>query len=236
MKITTLESDQLRSMGIQADVGAALYPLLHFETPVRIWRGSIFNGGAIGAFSYLAPNAVLNKTTIGRYCSIGDAVTTLSDHPNDWLSTSPFTYEALFAAPFKRDDYPDYEKLKQVNIGHDVWIGSGARIKGGVSIGNGAIVAAGAMVTKDVAPYAVVGGVPAKLIRMRFGPEMVARLQAVAWWRYDLTALELPWSDIGACLDTIEQMTGQGSLLPYAPEKITMHRRGEHILLTKLPT
>jgi acetyltransferase-like isoleucine patch superfamily enzyme len=79
-----------------------------------------------------------------------------------------------------------FEEFPITYIGHDVWIGAKAILKTGVTIGNGAIVAAGAVVTSDVAPYSIVGGIPAKLIRYRFEPHEIAKLQAMNWWDKDL--------------------------------------------------
>lgn len=74
---------------------------------------------------------------------------------------------------------------ERVFIGNDVWVGSHVLVKGGVHIGNGACVAAGAVVVKDVPPYAIVGGVPAKVIRYRFSPEIIQRLLELKWWNWD---------------------------------------------------
>ncbi len=92
-------------------------------------------------------------------------------------------------------DYLPNPQTPTVEIGHDVWIGEDALIKGGISIGHGAVVAAGAVVTRDVAPYSVVGGVPAKRIRWRFEGDLRTDLLASEWWRYAVHENpQLPWS------------------------------------------
>ena len=86
---------------------------------------------------------------------------------------------------FSEYKYADLESKSAVVIGNDVWIGESARIMAGVHIGDGAVIAAGAVVTKDVAPYAIVGGVPAKVIKYRFSPEQIEELLKIEWWNWD---------------------------------------------------
>ena len=104
----------------------------------------------------------------------------------------PGTEAAEMFAAFRRQ--APFKAFSEVRIGHDVWIGAHARLLGGIRIGNGAVVGAGAVVTKDVPDYAIVGGVPAKIIRMRFDDATMERLRATQWYLYD-------WADIdlGGC-------------------------------------
>ena len=110
----------------------------------------------------------------------------MHEHPVYAISTSPATYgrRNLFGMPPACDDFP-----APPTIGNDVWIGSLALILQGVTIGDGAIVADGAVVTKDVAPYSIVGGTPAKLIKMRFDKDIITYLAQLRWW--DLPPEEL---------------------------------------------
>jgi acetyltransferase-like isoleucine patch superfamily enzyme len=103
--------------------------------------------------------------SIGRRCSIGAAL-----HPTDLASTHPSTY--------------DEWSLKTTRIGNDVWIGDNVVVLAGLSVGDGAVIGAGAVVTHDVEPYSIVGGVPAREIGMRFSRETIARLEALHWWDY----------------------------------------------------
>jgi len=123
-----------------------------------------------------------DRVRIGKFCSIADGVKfVFGGHRLDTISTFPFRAICFGDAP-----HADATSRGQIIVGHDVWIGANAVILSGVNIGNGAVVAAGAVVNKDVPPYAVVGGVPAKLIKMRFEPEQIAALEKIQWWNWPL--------------------------------------------------
>lgn len=125
-----------------------------------------------------AMNAIIgNYSVIAKECEIG-----LGVHPTDRLTchsifykNSPWLFHPEWVKPIK-------EVAKTTIIGGDVWIGAKSIVMDGVRIGNGAIVAAGSVVTKDVPPYAVVGGVPAKVIKYRFPQEVIDRLEEIQWW------------------------------------------------------
>lgn len=149
----------------------------------------------MGRASFISPGSKLEYCRIGRYCSIGaDVHVVRGQHPSrDWVSTSPCFYSLLNQSGFSYAEQQLFEEFRWldegkkycVEIGNDVWIGSHALIMEGVRIGNGAIIAAGAVVVKDVPDYAIVGGNPAKLIRYRFGEEEVAYLKELRWWDKD---------------------------------------------------
>jgi acetyltransferase-like isoleucine patch superfamily enzyme len=144
------------------------------------------HGFSIGDHTYGRPKVRFadsgRKLTIGAYCSIADGVEIMlgGNHRTEFVATFPFGSfpdawpgEGLAYVPGTRGD---------VTIGNDVWIGSGAMILSGVSVGDGAAIGARSVVSRDVAPYAVVAGNPAKLLRRRFDDDTVARLAAAAWW------------------------------------------------------
>jgi acetyltransferase-like isoleucine patch superfamily enzyme len=120
---------------------------------------------------------------IGKYCSIAREVTIFlgGEHRADWITTYPFS--AIFEEAKNIEGHPMTKG--DVVIGNDVWIGSGASILSGVTIGDGAIVAAESLVVKDVQPYEIVGGNPAKHLKYRFDEEIIADLLAIQWWNWD---------------------------------------------------
>ena len=123
-------------------------------------------------------------TEIGAFTSIATNVNiSLGNHPTDRVSTHPFFYLKEFG--FRDTSMPEVApKNKKTTIGHDVWIGRDATLMTNVTIGTGAVVAAGAVVINDVPPYAIVGGVPAKIIRYRFDEKTIEKLLEIQWWAW----------------------------------------------------
>ena len=159
----------------------------HNQTRLHLARAANRHGYDIGEFSYGYPKVRFpesgKRLTIGRYCSIADKVEILlgGNHRTDWGTTYPFSaLRDLWPLAPETGDY--HTSRGDVTIGHDVWLGSGAIILSGVTIGHGAVVAAHAVVTKDVPPYAIVGGNPARIIRHRFDEATVAALLDARWW------------------------------------------------------
>lgn len=144
----------------------------------------------IGKYTYIGHNAVIYNTTIGRFCSIGNNFTCcLGIHPLNGLSTSPMFYSKGRQNGTTLSASNKIEEFQHVEIGNDVFIGDRVTILSGVVIGDGAVIGAGSVVTADVPPYAIVGGVPAKLIRYRFTPKQVAALLRIKWWNFDVSEL-----------------------------------------------
>jgi acetyltransferase-like isoleucine patch superfamily enzyme len=134
----------------------------------------------VGEHTYGAPQILFGdfgKLKIGKYCSIAKNVVIFlgGEHMTDWITTYPFI-------TLKNLDVPVPKINTNVNIGNDVWIGYGVTILYGVTIGDGAILGARALITKDIPPYAIVGGVPAKIIRYRFETNDIKKLLDVQWW------------------------------------------------------
>ena len=150
--------------------------------PVSVNKASRIYGSSIGRYTYVARDCLIQNTEIGRFCSIADGCSIgMPSHPTDMMSTSPVFLEGRNPLRANLASFR-YENCPRTVIGNDVWIGTDAKIKSGLSIGDGAIIAAGAVVTKDVEPYAIVGGVPAKTIRYRFPKETIELLLNKKWW------------------------------------------------------
>lgn len=174
-----------------------------------------------GKYLVMSDYSSILRTTIGSFCTIGvrTSINPFS-HPSSWLSIHEFQYHAN-AFDFM-EEYRNTVRLPRsaapsepVIIGSDVWMGNNAVVLPGVTIGHGAIVAAGSVVTKDVPPYAVVFGVPATIIKYRFSEEIIERQLDLKWWELEISELSgLPFNDIEKCLAEIErirQRRAQGS-------------------------
>jgi phosphonate metabolism protein (transferase hexapeptide repeat family) len=155
----------------------------------------------MGDYSYVVNDSNIIYTTIGKFCSIA-AMTRINpgNHPMQRASQSHFTYRASAYFDDAEDDaaFFDWRRSTPVTIGHDVWIGHGAIVLAGRSIGTGAVVAGGAVVTKDVPPYTIVAGNPAKPIRPRFPSAIADRLVALGWWDWDHARLREALEDFRA--------------------------------------
>jgi len=146
----------------------------------------------VGRYSYgpvLTPGLLPPGTQVGRYCSVGSQlIVRRRDHPIERPFLHPYFYNSALGL-LSRDSI-QYDAENPLSIGHDVWIGDRVTILSGCTrIGNGAVLAAGAVITKDVAPYAIMGGTPAKLIRPRFEADQIARLEDSQWWTRDISSL-----------------------------------------------
>jgi acetyltransferase-like isoleucine patch superfamily enzyme len=124
------------------------------------------------------------NVSIGSFCSIAPEVEFINGgiHPPDWVSTYSFRIQWHMEGALQ-DGMP--ASRGDITVGSDVWLATGATILSGVTIGHGAIVAARSLVSQDVPPYAIVGGVPAKIIRYRFDPDTIRQLLEIAWWDWD---------------------------------------------------
>lgn len=149
-------------------------------------RCHFFGNIKIGYASTLGVNNFFGgNIEIGKYCQIGvDVAIHTANHPINYLST--YVNKNLFNEELKQL----IDTSSVVKIGHDVWIGHGVKIIGNVTIGNGAILAAGSIVTKDVAPYSIVGGIPAKKINSRFDDPIIKEIQDLNWWDKNPEELE----------------------------------------------
>lgn len=143
---------------------------------------------------YLMPDRDdVDKLLIGSFCSIGTGVSFImagnQGHRSDWVSSFPFYF--MEEEPAFSTSTNAYRGAGDTIVGNDVWIGAEAMIMPGIKIGDGAVIGSRALVTKDVMPYAIVGGNPAKEIRKRFSEKQIEMLLAVKWWNWDLDKLKL---------------------------------------------
>jgi phosphonate metabolism protein (transferase hexapeptide repeat family) len=152
----------------------------------------------LGDYSYVVNDGDIAYASIGKFCSIA-AMTRINpgNHPMQRASQSHFTYRASAYFPDERDEEElfAWRRAQRVTIGHDVWIGHGAIVLPARRIGTGAVVAAGAVVTKDVAEYTIVAGNPARPVRERFPKAIAERLQQLAWWDWSHAQLHAALAD-----------------------------------------
>ena len=213
---------------------------IHFDPEgVAEPYSAILAGGSIptiGSFSFTS-SGVDAAQIIGRYCSISWNLKIMAgNHPLDFVSTSQFSYDQyaiMFrqcvadggGTPFRyshesrsranRDDLP--------LIGNDVWIGQDVILGRGIALGDGCVIAAGAVVTKSVPPYAIVGGNPAKLIRMRFEDEIVRRLLASRWWQYKFTDFSgMRHENPEVFLHRLQRRVRIGDITPFDPPVVKL--------------
>lgn len=139
---------------------------------------------SIGDYSYISgPRSYVEAATIGKFCSIARQTTIgVSGHDYTKVTTHPFIIDPAYK--FVTAPVVESQKLPPV-IGHDVWIGMNCVVHRGVSIGHGAVIASDAVVTRDVEPYSIVGGNPARHLKYRFPPEVIEALLKIEWWNWD---------------------------------------------------
>jgi acetyltransferase-like isoleucine patch superfamily enzyme len=223
-----------------------------FETPVQIREGD-YDIDFVGAFSYFGGRGalLLHVGKPGRFVMIGGGVTMgQAEHPTNQLSCHPilqggfekwpgvFEYQQAntqFVAKSRAQRNEEHAaRFGKVQIGNDVWIGESAYIRRGVSIGDGAIVAARSLVLSDVAPYTIVAGAPARLIRPRFAQPLIDALLRLRWWDYGLTALaDVDPTDIENAVWRIDDNIRSGRARPYHPQIINITNDGRIVRPTK---
>jgi len=179
MPVSLLTFKLLKKLRLTAVKESAVHPTSKLES------GTSFYFSTMDRHSFCGYDCDVYCADIGRYVSIANAVVIGGGrHPMEWVGMSPVFYEGRDSVKAKFSTHAR-PPARRVVVGHDVWIGRSAIVLPGVTIGNGAVVGAGAVVTKDVPPYAIVAGNPAQLVRYRFSDELIARLTATQWWSFE---------------------------------------------------
>jgi hypothetical protein len=173
----------------------------HFGAYVEIGRGSRLRRADFADYAYCDRYADIANTSVGKFANIA-AFTRIgpTDHPMDRASLHHFLYRSSYYWPDAADDADFFaaRAARRTVLGPDCWIGHGAIVRPDVTVGAGAVVAAGAVVTRDVAPYMIVAGVPAAPLRPRFPAAVAARMLALAWWDWPHDRLRAALEDFRA--------------------------------------
>ena len=175
-------------------VDSELDPTAALDSKVRFYRSSL------GRYSYVGRGSFVESCRIGSFCSIaGDCFIGGGGHLLSNASTSPAFCRG--GNILRRNlAHFEFDPFAETVIGNDVWIGNGVRVKAGVTIADGAVVGMGSVLTKNVGPYEIWAGNPARLLRKRFDDGTIARLLESKWWEWDEGRLERA----GACVDSVE--------------------------------
>jgi acetyltransferase-like isoleucine patch superfamily enzyme len=186
---------------------------------------------SIGSYSY-SRSCFPATVNVGRYCAIAQRVQVMGlDHPMERLSMVGFDYSQRKIFEAARKDFgtaPDVHRvpnrgIRSLNIGNDVWIGDDVLLGRNIKVGNGAVIAARSIVTKDVPDYAIVAGSPAKVKRYRFPDETVERLMRSRWWKYSFTDFAgMDTTKVPEFLDHFEQAVADGQIQPWQPNQLPL--------------
>lgn len=162
-----------------------------FGKKSKVYRFAQIYNSSIDDYTYVGVNTQVICAKVGRFCSIGGGcICGMGVHALDCLSTSPIFTERTNALGISWVKESKVYPFKKLTIGNDVWIGARVMIMGGLNIGDGAVIGAGSIVTKDVPPYAIVAGAPARIIRYRFDEDTIKGLLKIKWWDMDVDELK----------------------------------------------
>lgn len=169
----------------------------YFGAYVEIGDGNNIQESTIGDYSYTTENCQIIYSTIEKFVNIASYVRiNPSPHPMHWASQHHMLYrKEMFGFGEDDESFFNWRRQKKVTIGNDVWLGHNVTVMGGVSIGDGAVIGSGSIVTKDIPPYAIAVGNPAKVIKYRFNEKAIENLQAIAWWNWDRQQLQSALED-----------------------------------------
>lgn len=188
-------SKALKKARLSAVRGSTVHPTAKIES------GTSFVDSTIGRHSFCGYDCDVYRAHIGTFTSIANGVVLGgARHPMEWVGMSPVFYAGRDSVKAKFAEHLLAEP-PEVDIGNDVWIGRSAIVLGGVTIGDGAVVGAGSVVTKNVPSYAIVAGNPARIIRYRFEDKVIRELEAIEWWHFTESRLK----DLGECFNDVER-------------------------------
>lgn len=253
-KLTGLKPRDLEARGLIVNEGKTIVGSLVYERPAWVFDPRRIKNCTLGAFTLIngLVTSSLYRCRIGRYGQIGEGtILGPPEHPQDWFSSHPFAFtqprympnmyrlpEFVDLAP---DDSAEHSFIdtvpKDTIIGHEAYIGAGSFVKRGVRIGDGAVVGACSVVTRDVAPYTIVAGVPARPIKLRFSENIVERMLALQWWRYDLAPhkQQVDFSRVERTLDYFEGRIADGTLRELRPDTWRVTPKAEGFEVERLP-
>lgn len=195
--------NQNRFKNSKIDSGCCINENSQISVNTHILKNTIINNSQISSYSYVGKNCLIQNTQIGKFCSIASEVLIgLGKHPTNLISTSTLFYRTNNTLGLKLvESDSDFQEYESIIIGNDVWIGTRAIIMDGVQIGNGAIIAANSVVTKNVPAYAIVAGVPAKIIKYRFNPSVIAKIENSQWWNLTFQDLKLKRNELNELIN-----------------------------------
>lgn len=221
---------------------------LDFERPAYPF-GHRLKNCALGAFCFFnaAGRTSAYRVQFGRYSQIGESsIIGPPEHPQTGFSNHPFAFTrpALMPSIYRLPDFaalapedsdaPSYVDTARNDtvLGHEVYLGAGSFVKRGVTIGDGALVGARSVVTRDIPPYAIAVGSPARIVRLRFAEPLVERLLKLQWWRYDLAPFKhtLDFMQLEATLEKLEQLLADQQLQKLRPDSFRLTRAGDGTL------
>lgn len=184
--------NKYRFTGVIVDKNCGINENTIIHSNVHILENCIINNCEIQSYSYIGRNSLVQNTKIGKFCSIAnDVFIGLGKHPVNHFSTATIFYKKnnTLNIDLLEEDL-EFNEYEQITIGNDVWIGARVIILDGVNIGDGAIVASGSIVTKNIPAYTIWGGVPAKIIKYRFNEKKTEGLVKLQWWEWELQKIK----------------------------------------------
>ena len=248
-----LRPRELEAHGLMVNEKHLIFGALRYEGPAYIF-GHRLKDCSIGAFVFFNAAGTISayRCKLGRFAQVGEnCIVGPPEHPQDWFSNHPvmFTRPQYMPNFYRLPEFarwaPDEQEgpsyvdtvPSETIIGHDTYTSVGSFVKRGVTIGDGALVGAHSVVTRDIPPYAVAVGAPARVVRMRYPEKIVERLLKLQWWQYDLAPFktQVDFSQVEATLDFFEQKLADGELKLFRPDAYRVTSEADLLRVEKLP-